>query len=61
MVVVANMMVGLVMTLLMDMGKATVEGMAMTMVVLQGDTEDTEEYPMSTNQMIQDPNLPTQI
>ena len=59
MVVVANMMGGLVMTLLMDMGKAMVEGMAM--VVLQEDMEDTEEYPMSINQMIQEPSPPIQI
>ena len=53
------MMGGLVMTLLMDMVKAMVEGMAM--VVLQEDMEDTEEYPMSTNQMILEPSPPIQI
>ena len=50
MVVVANMMGGLVMTLLMDMVKAMVEGMAM--VVPQEGMEDIGEYQMSTNQMI---------
>lgn len=54
MVVVANMMEDLVMTLLMDMERVMGEDMVevMAMVVHQEDMVDTEEYQMSTNRLM---------